>query len=61
MLKMGLVLSLRARRDSFGLPEMLMRAALKLLRPLLDAQVIPDHVAHRAYKCDDQKDIHYPS
>jgi hypothetical protein len=46
--------------DSFLGPEVL-SAALKLLRPMLDAQVVPHHVADHRNEANDQKDINHAS
>jgi hypothetical protein len=42
-----------ADRYSFFGAEVLMAVRLKLLRAMLDAQVVPNHVAHHRNKYDD--------
>jgi hypothetical protein len=60
-MQMRLMLGLRRHRNSFFGAEVLMAAALKLLLPVLDAQVVPNHVADHRNEYDDQKDVNHSS
>jgi hypothetical protein len=53
LVQMRLMFRFGADRNSFLGAEVLMAVRLKLLRAMLDAQVVPNHVAHHRNKYDD--------
>ncbi len=56
-----LMLGLSPGNNSFFRAVVLMVAALKLPRPPLDPQVVPNHVAEHRNKPDDQQNVNHLS